>query len=333
MNVVTPKTEIIEQKSGLQGIYEQIELAGRVCYASEHNIKYDEEGNSTTAEGFVDRLIKSRHTSVLEHGTVYLKFSTKLNNLGKEDSTWLPEGDYFNNPYSRVITIREVVDSPKYLIDPVITHYFITTNMRVLVENDWLEDLKYLCEPTEYHEKRVTVRFTTDIGITREANRHRKNSISESSTRYCNYANDRFGNELSICSNSDFNEEEIKKKLKSWNYPDRSSAFYNMCDHIAHYENEEQFEIIDYWLFANLASEWSYMNLIRLGWKPQQARRILPLDTKSELIHTAFISDWEHFFRLRSSLAETGQPHPDMKFLIDPLYKEFVSRNYIELLK
>lgn len=296
MNVVTPKIEIIKQKPGLQGIYEQIEKCGRVCYASEHNIKYDEEGNSTTAEGFVDRLIKSGHTSVLENGTVYLDIP--LNN-------WGGTGKYLDNPYSKVRVDK--------------SHVYITTNYRVLVENDWLDDLQYLCDPTEYHEKRVTVRFTTDIGITREANRHRKNSMSESSTRYCNYANDRFGNELSICSNSDFSKEEINNRLSKWG--ETPDSFYSMCKHIADRNNNE-FEIIDYWLFANLAAEWSYMNLIRLGWKPQQARRVLPLDTKSELVHTAYISDWQHFLNLRYK-GTTGTPHPDFMLISEPLYKEF----------
>lgn len=319
MNVITPKIEIIEQKPRLQGIYEQVERCGRVCYASEYNIKYDEEGNSTTAKSFVDRLIKSGHTSVLEHGTVYLAIPM---------TTYAPEAvnTYKNNPYSKVNDCHDFIFTDIY--GDKVSAWCVTTNFRVLVENSCLEDLEFLCEPTEHHEKRITVRFTTDIGITREANRHRKDSMAESSTRYCNYANDRFGNELSICSNSDFSKKDIEKELKAWNYADQSSALYNMCDVIASGCNYE-FKELDYWLFANLAAEWSYMNLIKLGWKPQQARRVLPLDTKSELVHTAFISDWQHFLNLRYK-GTTGTPHPDFMLVSEPLYKEFVSRNYIK---
>lgn len=78
------------------------------------------------------------------------------------------------------------------------------------------------------------------------------------------------------------------------------------------------------------ASERSYFRLINGGWKPQQAREVLPLATKCDMVMTGFVSDWEHLCRLRSSFAETGQPHPDMKALVDPLLKEFISRGYLE---
>ena len=100
-----------------------------------------------------------------------------------------------------------------------------------------------------------------------------------------------------------------------------------LCTMISNGQTDE-FTEIDYWLFANLACEWSYMNLIRLGWKPQQARRILPLDLVTELVHTAFVSDWNHFFDLRAR-GTTGAPHPDAKALAEPLMNEFVKRNYI----
>ena len=89
------------------------------------------------------------------------------------------------------------------------------------------------------------------------------------------------------------------------------------------------FNDIDYWLFANYAAEYSYLNLTeKCGWKPQQARSILPLDTKTTLVHTAFVDDWEHFFKLRA-LGTTGAPHPQAKELAYPLMEEFIKRNYI----
>lgn len=85
---------------------------------------------------------------------------------------------------------------------------------------------------------------------------------------------------------------------------------------------------LDNWVFANLATEKSYMNLIAAGRKPQEARVVLPLDTNTELVHTAFISDWKHFFDLRA-LGTTGTPHPDAKALAMPLYEEFQKRQLI----
>lgn len=67
MKLIKPSVEIIEQQPGLEGIYKQIEYAGRICYRSSNKITED------SAKPFVDRMIKSGHHSVLEHGTVYLK--------------------------------------------------------------------------------------------------------------------------------------------------------------------------------------------------------------------------------------------------------------------
>ena len=92
---------------------------------------------------------------------------------------------------------------------------------------------------------------------------------------------------------------------------------------------EGQADDYENWLFANLAAERAYMNLIAAGRKPQEARAILPLDTNTELIHTAFVSDWKHFFDLRAQ-GTTGAPHPDAKVLALPLYEEFCRLGLIE---
>lgn len=76
---------------------------------------------------------------------------------------------------------------------------YVTMNYRHIIENDWLDDLRYLCAPTEYHEKRVTVHFTLDRAISMEFLRHRKMSFTQESTRYCNYSNkDKFGGEVTF---------------------------------------------------------------------------------------------------------------------------------------
>lgn len=67
MRIINPKVEIIPQGSGLEGIYKQIEIAGRTCYKSEDKIT---EGS---AKEFVNRMIKSGHGAMLEHGTIYLR--------------------------------------------------------------------------------------------------------------------------------------------------------------------------------------------------------------------------------------------------------------------
>ena len=256
---------------------------------------YKSENNTTedSAKPFVGRMIEHEHYAMLEHGTVYMTC-----NHGE-----LPL--YANNKFSHVNTI----DGKDY----------ITTNLRVMAENKTLEDLKYRTDFEKgKHELRITVHCTTQIAITREYNRHRANSMAEQSTRYCNYTKNKFGSEISI-------------NLPTWVKGDleiNDEKFVELCEDVANEETND-WTPIDAWLFANQAAEFAYMKLIAMGCKPQEARVILPLDTNTELVHTAFVSDWKHFFDLRA-LGTTGAPHPDAKILAEPLYEEFKERGYID---
>ena len=256
---------------------------------------YKSENNTTenSAKPFVGRMIDHEHFAMLEHGTVYMTC-----NHGE-----LPL--YASNKFSHVNTI----DGKDY----------ITTNLRVMAENKTLEDLKYRTDFKKgKHELRITVHFTTQIAITREYNRHRANSMAEQSTRYCNYTKNKFGSEISI-------------NLPTWVKGDletNDEKFVELCEDVANEETND-WTPIDAWLFANQAAEFAYMKLIAMGCKPQEARVILPLDTNTELVHTAFVSDWKHFFDLRA-LGTTGAPHPDAKILAEPLYEEFKERGYID---
>lgn len=291
MRVVNPSFRILAQGRGIEGIYAIIERAGRTCYKSEDKI------GKGTAKAFVERMVASRHYAMLEHGTVYLKMFCSSPKTSK----------YYSNSYSRIY-----VPADKFA--------YITTNYRVLVENDWLDDLDYLCEPTEYHEKRVCVLFQTQIAVSREFNRHRVNSIAESSTRYCNYSKDKFGSENTI-NVPQWVQDELPIKIEGYGH------LGTMCTLIANGE-ESCMKAVDWWYFANKAAELAYMNLIRLGKKPQEARAVLPLDTNTDLVHTAYISDWKHFFDLRA-LDKTGPAHPDAKALALPLYEVFKYEGYI----
>jgi len=296
MKLINPKAELLLQQPGLEGVYKQIELAGRTCYKSEDKI------TENSAKPFVDRMIKSNHLAMLEHGTVYLMAI---------DWDFDPLSHYRYNKYSRYR--GEYLEKEKCQGDVSYKYaYYVTTNLRVLVENGWLDDLKYICEPTEYHEKRYTFKLTTSIGVSRESNRHRVHSIAEESTRYCNYSKDKFGGEINITKPFWISEGE---------YAGIGYDLFKYCYAISQHKDQDEFSDIDYWLFANLADEYSYMNLLRLGWTPQQARIVLPLDTKTELVHTAFASDWKHFFDLRY-FGKTGAPHPNMVELAGLMAKE-----------
>ena len=166
MKLIKPSVEIIKQEEyDLNHIFKFIELAGRTCYKSEDKITED------SAKEFVDRMIKSGHCAMLEHGTVYLKFfwsGAVCSHCAQIKHHKLLD-KYCMNKYSKV----------NYHGNDV----FVTTNMRVLVENNWLDDLKYLCEPTEYHEKRICVKFVCDRAIANEFVRHRVFSFAQESTR------------------------------------------------------------------------------------------------------------------------------------------------------
>ena len=283
MKLIKPSFEIWEQPAGLEGVYKQIERVGRVCYKSEDKI------TENSAKPFVDRMIKSGHGAMLEHGTVYLQFFW-AGAVCQQCNQTAPNkllDRYAGNKYS-------------------IVHYhgndvYVTTNLRVLVENNWLDDLKYICEPTEYHERRVTVHFVCDRGVSHEFVRHRVMSFAQESTRYCNYSKDKFGNEI---------------------------TFIHPC------WIEDNQDTYDRWCFyesLNKAEE-VYFRLLKHGWTPQQARAVLPNSLKTELVVTGFVSDWNHFFRVRSRIAETGKPHPQAQELADPLMDEFVKRGIMETL-
>ena len=164
MKLIKPSYEILEQEPGLKGIYQQIEMAGRTCYRSQRP-----EGQ--TAKDFVDKMITSKHYAMLEHGTVYLKIPVDWELYEEQCLPYRDEIDeYLHNKYSKCATDGDYI--------------YLSTNYRVIIENKWEGLLEYLCEPTEHHEKRVTVRFTTDRGVSHEFVRHRVFSFAQESTRY-----------------------------------------------------------------------------------------------------------------------------------------------------
>ena len=281
MRIIEPSTEIIEQNPGLEGLYKHIELCGRTCYKSEDKITED------SAKKFVDTLIKSGHGSVLEHGTVYLAIPM---------TTYAPDAVniYRDNAYSKVNDCNEFIFTDKY--GNKVAAWCVTTNLRVLVENDCLEDLEFLCEPTEYHEKRITVKFICSRSISHELVRHRIFSFSQESQRYCAYNKDKFGGEVTFIKPIWY---EQKEDIDTSNYPDYG--------------------------YSLLYAENRYLDLLEQGLKAQEAREVLPNSTKTEVIMTGFTSDWLYFFKLRTDKAA----HPEMRKLTIPLEKEFKKKGLL----
>ena len=284
MRLIRPSFDVIHQSEGLEGVFKQIELAGRTCYKSEDKI------TDTSSKEIVEKMINLGHTAMLEHGTVHLSMDVRKD--------YLDVRKYYNNKYSKVTE------------EGTIRKYHVTTNYRVLIENGWLHDLRYQCEPTEYHEKRTTVRFVCDRGVSHEFVRHRVFSFAQESTRYCNYSKDKFDGITYIIPCWSKVEPMIIKdsiELRKFIWGDLDTIDESYTPRVPSFDQV--------WLHTILDSEITYCGLISRGYKPQQARAILPNSLKTELVMTGFDSDWNHFFELRCS----SKAHPQAQELAIPL--------------
>ena len=275
MKLINQSVEYLPQACTEEDIYKSIERAGRICYKSEDKITSD------SYKRFIEMLKTNGHTAMLEHGTIYLKHKGVDNPLAK----------YNSNPYSKY-NMHYIEDSLLLNDNEEIVEY-VTTNYRVIYENGWEDDLQWICEPTEFHEKRYSFHITTSIGIVRELLRHRHFSFANESTRYCNYSKDKFGNEITYIIPTEIGPTSINNGDIDYFPGDYFNRQLKWC-------------------------EKAYFGLLEKGWTPEQARDILPLATKSELVMTGFEEDWNHFFDLRLH-GTTGKPHPDIKALAGEL--------------
>lgn len=173
-------------------------------------------------------------------------------------------------------------------------NFYVTTNMRVLLEevpNEY-EDLinEYaLEEPDANHIRKYTAKFTISRGIANEFVRHRVLSFAQESTRYCNYCKDRFGGELFFIRPEWLKGDSIDQEAE------------------------------DVWINAMVKAEKNYFDLVKLGIKPQNARGVLPLDLKTELVVTGTLGQWGAFWDLRMREI-TGPAHPDAKAIAEDWY-------------
>lgn len=260
MKLIESSVELLKQEPGMIGINKMIELAGRTCYKSEDKITED------SAEVFVQRMINSHHTAMLEHGTVYLN----LENTSLNSKQGYIASKIINSPYTKY----DALIAPSS--NPIFDYGYITTNLRVLVENNGEFLLKYICEPTEFHERRITLRFQADIHFYKDATRHRKHSFAIESTRWVNYMKEKFGMSISFMKPTWIKADDIP-------------------------ELEEDCKIIE-----NIYAKW-----INKGYKAEHAAYFLNQGVAATVVITAFASDWRHFFDLRY-FEKTGKVHPDM---------------------
>lgn len=306
MKLIKQSFEFINQTDfSLVGIKKHIERCARVSYKSEDKI------TDTSYEKFVNMLESRGHDRPLEFGTVHLK---------------MPESE-FRSLIDILTSSRTYNDSWMHykVVETWEEGYtvYVTTNYRYykLMWNQMNTLSKYFDKTdSEYYPKRYTVHMILDRGVMDEFRTHVGLSHLAESTRYCNYSKDKFGNELTFIKPCWLNVPEGKYNhciMVSKNSPDIRVECVG-SDEIGKYYNIEE----DEGLFLNglVQSELTYLHLINnKKWTPQQARSVLPLGIKSELISCGFEDAWENFFKRR----DAPDAHPMAQEIANPMHKEF----------
>lgn len=289
MKLIKQSFEFINQTDfSLVGIKKHIERCARVSYKSENKI------TDTSYEKFVNMLESRGHDRPLEFGTVYLSRTSQ-----KEDNMeWLDK--YAYNPWSKFSFGNGSTRINRELRNTV----YVTTNYRVIKEHHWEDDLQYLCEPTEYHYKRYTIHMILDRGVMDEFRTHVGLSHLAESTRYCNYSKDKFGNEITFIKPCWCNIPEGDYGTPDY-IPDKLPRI-----------GATESGLIDAFQYA----EYYYFFLLSEGWTPQQARSVLPLSIKSELISCGFKDSWENFFYRR----DAPDAHPMAQEIAKPMHQKFI---------
>lgn len=289
MKIINAQASVLVENDPIK----KIEKCGRVCYKSEDKITED------SAEKFVAGIIKRCHEAVLEHASFIFQVSYDVYK-DIRDRVMFVENRYPVKMYLRFTDFDGYVVSgnvrawrdffyfagvPFYMNDFVEDNLILfpefksdspfsfnkeTWNIRQISSNDLVTTYQRLV-----HED-ISMRFICDRGVTHEIVRHRPASFCQESTRYCNYSNGKFGGEITV--------------IKPCFFKENSTRYLN-------------------WFAACESAETAYNAILEDGGTPQEARDVLPNSLKTELIMTAPLMEWCHFFNLRMSPAA----HPQMQ--------------------
>lgn len=287
MKLIKQSFEFINQTDfSLVGIKKHIERCARVSYKSEDKI------TDTSYEKFVGMLESRDHARPLEFGTVHIKMSyAQFECL----QTLLMDKVY--NDYWIKYNIIDTEDED---------NCYITTNYRYYLELCKYDKgvPKYL-DPSDnpLYPRRYTVHMILDRGVMDEFRTHVGLSHLAESTRYCNYSKDKFGREVTFIKPCWCNISEGDYGTPDY-IPDRLPRM-----------GAAESGLIDALQYA----EHYYFFLLSEGWTPQQARSVLPLGIKSELISCGFEDAWENFFKRR----DAPDAHPMAQEIAKPMHKEF----------
>lgn len=286
MKLIKQSFQFVNQKGfTLKDIYKHIEYCARISYKSQDRI------TDTSYEKFVNMLKSRGHDRPLEFGTVHLKMSN-------------PQFDALqmllikNKVYNDCWIKYNVIDTEKEGI------CYITTNYRY-----YMELCRYDRGVSEYldpsdnplYPRRYTAHMILDRGVMDEFRTHVGLSHLAESTRYVNYSKEKFGSEITFIKPCWLDDEKLK--------------LYGPYHTVIRDKSPESIFI------ANLNNaERDYLDLIKLGWTPQQARSVLPLSIKSELISCGFEDSWENFFYRR----DAPDAHPMAQEIAKPMHQKFI---------
>lgn len=289
MKIINAQASVLVENDPIK----KIEKCGRICYKSEDKITED------SAEKFVANIIKRGHEAVLEHASFIFQVSY---NVYEDiiDKVMFVESHYPVKMYLRF------TDSDGYVVSGNVRawrDFFCFAGVPPYM-NDFVEDNPILFPEFKIdfpfnrkgrkwsiiqisanelvstyqrlvHED-VSVKFICDRGVTHEIVRHRPASFCQESTRYCNYSNGKFGGEITV--------------IKPCFFKENSTRYLN-------------------WFVACESAETAYNAILEDGGTPQEARDVLPNSLKTEIIMTAPLMEWCHFFNLRMS----SSAHPQMQ--------------------
>lgn len=302
MKVIAPSYSIFDLESDLDPL-RKIEKCGRVCYQSTHKIE------DQSYQKFVGMIMKNGHYSVLEHGNIILEIiENDYNEIVRsipakalkffafsDDDRLVMSGNFrawielIKEYEGDVYAVSKIKEFLSLYFPDCFDHQYRESYSFYDIE---LLNFEHLSKEEFYTHQRITVDFIADRGFLAEIRTHRDASFSAESTRYCNYASDKFNNELTMIMPLFFaNNEEAY------------TVWESSCRHI----------------------EMEYFKLLENGASPQEARTVLPNSLKAEIVMTANIPEWEHVFKLRTS---TGA-HPQMKELMIPLEEDFHRKGYL----
>ena len=289
MKIINAQASVLVENDPIK----KIEKCGRVCYKSEDKITED------SAEKFVANIIKRGHEAVLEHASFIFQVSYNVYEDIRKKVMFV-ENRYPVKMYLRFTDSDGYVVSgnvrawrdffcfagvPPYMNDfveanPILFSEFKSDfpfnlkgrkwSIRQISANDLVSTYQQLV-----HED-VSVKFICDRGVTHEIVRHRPASFCQESTRYCNYHNGKFEGEITV--------------IKPCFFKENSTRYLN-------------------WFVACESAETAYNAILEDGGTPQEARDVLPNSLKTEIIMTAPLMEWCHFFNLRMSSAA----HPQMQ--------------------